>query len=73
MTASTKTPAHAEDRPRLLYGATKIAEYLGIKERQVRHQIEKGRLPYFKIGKTICAYPAKLDAWLEKLSGGDAA
>ncbi len=73
MTASKMTPGRVEDTPRLLYGAIKIAEYLGITERQARHQIEQDRLPHFKIGKTICAYPSKIDAWLEKLSGGEAA
>ena len=53
---------------KLLYGVAAIAEYLGLAERQARHQIEKGRIPTFRIGLAICARPAKLDAWLEKLS-----
>ncbi len=53
---------------KLLYGVAAIAEYLGLAERQARHQIEKGRIPTFKIGGKICARPTALDAWLEELS-----
>ncbi len=63
---------HGES-PRVLYGVPAVAKYLGIGERQARHQIDKGCIPSFKIGGRICARPADLDAWLEKLSGGDAA
>ena len=56
---------------RLLYGVAKIAEYLGLGERKARHQIDNGRIPTFRMGSMICASPAKLDTWLEKVSGGD--
>ena len=58
---------------RLLYGVPAIAAHLQMRDRQARHQIEKGRIPVFKIGGIICARPAALDAWLGKLSDGDAA
>jgi len=48
----------------LLYGAPAIAEFLGLRERQTRHLIEKGLLPTYKIGKTVCASRDALASWL---------
>ena len=39
----------------LLYGASEIAEHLGLTENQVRHQIRKGRIPVFRMGWIICS------------------
>ncbi len=48
----------------LLYGAPDIAEFLGLRVRQVRHLCEAGRLPTFKIGGKICARRPTLRRWL---------
>lgn len=53
--------------PDLLYGASAIADYLGIKRGVVYHLIETGRLPHFKVGKTVCARRSKVLAALETL------
>jgi excisionase family DNA binding protein len=50
----------------LLYGASAIAKFLGLTERQVRHRVADGELPTFKIGGTVCARRASLVAWLAK-------
>jgi hypothetical protein len=51
----------------LLYGARAIADFLGIKQRAAEHLIETKRIPYFKIGKTVCARRSKLIAAFESL------
>ena len=51
----------------LLYGASAIAKFLGLTERQVRHRVADGELPTFKIGGTACARRASLVAWLARL------
>ena len=55
------------DTPDLLYGAAAIADYLGIKRRSAEHLIETKRIPFFKVGKTVCARRSKLLAALEIL------
>jgi excisionase family DNA binding protein len=57
MTISTETSD-------LLYGATAIANWLGLTERQVRDRINKGEIPSFRIGGTICARRSTLATWL---------
>lgn len=39
----------------LLYGADAIAAHLELTKRQVLHLHEKGELPTFKAGRTVCA------------------
>ena len=53
----------------LLYGAHAIADFLGIKVRSAEHLIETKRIPYFKIGRTVCARRSRLIAALETLEG----
>lgn len=54
------------DRADLLYGVPAIAEFLGLRVRQVRHLVEMGKLPTFKMGTTVCARRSTLKAWLEE-------
>ena len=54
-------PARGRD---LLYGVPSIAEFLGLRDRQVRHLCEIGRLPTFKIGGKICARRSTISDWL---------
>ena len=51
----------------LLYGAHAIAEFLGIKERAAYHLCETKRIPFFKIGKTVCARRSTLAARIAEL------
>lgn len=44
----------------LLYGTKAIADFLGINLRAAEHLIETKRIPYFKLGKTVCARRARL-------------
>jgi hypothetical protein len=37
----------------LLHGAKAIADYLGITERQARHQIDRGGIPVTRMGQLI--------------------
>jgi len=53
--------------PDLLYGARAIAGFLGIKERAAYHLIETRRIPFFKIGKTVCARRSTLAAKIAEL------
>lgn len=39
----------------LLYGMEAIASHLGMTKRAALHQHEKGLLPTFKMGRTVCA------------------
>jgi hypothetical protein len=61
------TDTNTTAAPDLLYGAHAIADFLGIKKRSAQHLIETKRIPYFKIGKTVCARRSKLLATLEAL------
>ncbi len=59
----------AQRRAGLLYGVPQIASYLGIKERQARHQIREGRIPTFRLGRVICTREAEVEAWIESAMG----
>ena len=63
----TMTDYATDNGPDLLYGVSKIADYLGINRRVAYHLIETGRLPAFKIGKTVCARRSKLTAAIEEM------
>jgi hypothetical protein len=55
-------------RPALLYGAAAIADYLGMTEREVRHQIDATGLPVIRMGqRRLAARPERLDRWLDDL------
>lgn len=48
----------------MLAGARPIAARLGVLPSQVSYWSRAGLLPTFKVGRTICADPQALDAWL---------
>ena len=56
-----------QSQPDLLYGVHAIADYLGIKKRAAQHLVETGRIPAFKIGKTVCARRSTVRAALETM------
>ena len=56
-----------ENKPDLLYGIHAIADFLGIKERSAYHLCETRRIPFFKVGKTVCARRSTLTAKLAEL------
>lgn len=39
----------------LLYGVESIASHLALTKRQALHLHEKGEIPTFKMGRTVCA------------------
>jgi hypothetical protein len=59
--------AMTDTTPDLLYGAKAIADFLGLKERSAQHLIETKRIPFFKVGKTVCARRSKLIAAFDEL------
>lgn len=59
--------------PDLLYGVKSIAEFLGIKERSAQHLVETRRIPYFKVGKTVCARRSKVLAAFDQLEESNTA
>jgi len=57
---------------RLLIGAREIARYVTgddgkRSERRVRHMIDRGDIPTFRRGKTICAKASEVDAAIERM------
>ncbi|HJP68135.1 MAG TPA: DNA-binding protein [Sphingomicrobium sp.] len=48
----------------LLRGMPKISHYLGVTERAGYHMADKGQIPVFRIGATICARKSELDTAL---------
>ena len=67
----SRAPA-ANNSPRpirrvLLYGVAAIAAYLDTPEEATRHLIRKGVIPTFRIGRTVCARPDRIDAALDQL------
>jgi excisionase family DNA binding protein len=61
------TDATTLETPDLLYGANKIAEFLGVNRRVAYHLIETDKIPHFKIGKTVCSRRSRLVAAIEQL------
>ncbi len=50
----------------LMVGATTIANYLGVRKRQVYHAAEHGYLPLFRMGSLICGRRTTLARWVEE-------
>ena len=48
----------------MLYGVAAIGEFLGLKKRQALYLIESERVPFFRVGKIICARRSSLTQWL---------
>ena len=63
----TKLMTDTASTPDLLYGATAIADFLGVKRSVVYHLIETRRLPSFKVGKVVCARRSTVTAAFERL------
>ena len=64
----------SEDEPAdLLYGVPAIADYLGLTQHQARHNIDKGRIPTFRMGAIICARKSSLVRWLDEQESGQKA
>ena len=57
----------------LIYGTKRIADYLGVPLRAAEHMVETKRIPFFKMGKTVCARRSRLEEHLERLEEGAAA
>lgn len=72
MASSEPMPASGE----ILYGVKAIAAFLGVRDRQALHLVETDRIPFFRVGKIVCARRAALRTWISqqeaKTSGGDA-
>jgi hypothetical protein len=51
----------------LLFGRKRIAQHLGVTPRQLAHLIEKGRIPVFKIGASVCCTRSGLRAHFQEL------
>lgn len=51
---------------KMLYGTSKIAEFLGLDSRVVRRTHARGGFPAFKLGGTLCARPSDLRAWIDR-------
>ncbi|RYG85264.1 MAG: DNA-binding protein [Alphaproteobacteria bacterium] len=58
-------PSNDNARADLLLGAPAIAEFLGIKARQVYRLIYDDLLPTFKVGGTVAARRSTLNKWIE--------
>ena len=56
-----------EPTPDLLYGAPRIAEYLGLTPAAVYHLAAQRRIPTFRLGKTVCARRSTLAKRIEQL------
>ncbi len=68
-----KNSTPEEQQVDLLYGVPAISEYLGLTEHQARHNIDKGRIPTFRMGAIICARKSSLVSWLEDQERGGGA
>jgi hypothetical protein len=74
MTATTEPEIRSQPgpRPALLHRAEGIAEYIGMPIEATRHLIRKGVIPTFRIGRTVYARPAKVEAALDALENAAA-
>ncbi|WP_104823093.1 DNA-binding protein [Rhizobium sp. NXC24] len=50
----------------ILTGHKAIARFLGLSPRQVSWHDERGNLPTFRMGRTVCARKTKLVEWIEE-------
>lgn len=57
--------------PLILYGAAEIAAYLGMPLKATQHRIDRGQIPTFRLGRTICARPSALRDWIEASERAD--
>ena len=48
----------------VLSGVAAIAAFMGMKTRQAQYHIDCGRLPVFRVGRTICARKPTLRRWM---------
>ena len=53
--------------PDLLYGIEDIAQHLGVTKRAAYHLVERRRIPFFKIGRTLCARRSSLHAAMDRM------
>ena len=53
--------------PDLLYGMSKIADYMGVKRSVAYHLAATQRIPVFRIGRTVCARRSTVSAALEQM------
>ena len=58
-------PAVLRETADVLWRVKIIAAYLGLREKAAQHRIDKGEIPTFRIGNTICSRRSLLDAWLD--------
>lgn len=49
----------------MLRGADAIADFMGMKRRQIYHLTETSRLPVFRVGSVLCARRSTLLGWVE--------
>jgi excisionase family DNA binding protein len=54
----------SESKSDLLYGTAAIATYVAVSQRQAQDLIARKGLPCFKLGHTVCASRAAIDAWI---------
>lgn len=64
MTEPAKNGAAAD----LLHGFAAIGEYLGLTTRQVKHRAAEGELPFFRMGRAVCARRSELEAHFARAS-----
>jgi excisionase family DNA binding protein len=62
----TMTDTAASDRVDMLFGVDAIADFLGIKRRAAEHLVESDRIPYFKLGRKVCASRTEVRAAIER-------
>ncbi len=56
----------------LLHGAKEIADFLGIEERQARHQIDQGNIPVTRMGRLIVSSKTALRRRFDPSEAADA-
>ncbi len=57
----------ALERADLIHGVEAIASFLAVRKRTAQHWIEtQDDLPVFRVGRSICARRADLNAWLAR-------
>lgn len=55
------------DDTELLVGHKAIARFLGLSPRFVSWHDEQGRLPTFRVGKSVCARKSTMRQWLDQM------
>lgn len=67
----TETRTHVSDTTtrQAVFDIPRAAALLGLTEKALRRQVERGRIPFRRLGRKLIFLESEIQAWLETLPG----